>query len=106
MVLSRHSLIRDKPSKSELFKLYNNESMSIRETAETLGCSKDMVYRALNEYGIERRDHRMKKSQLRDYDLSFLKREIKNKGYNRVASELGVHNTTLRRYVKKETLQG
>jgi DNA invertase Pin-like site-specific DNA recombinase len=43
----------EKPSKSEMRRLYIKESKSIREVAEVLGCSKDMVYRTLGEYGIE-----------------------------------------------------
>jgi len=94
-----------KPSKSKLKKLYIRESKSIRDIAEILGCSKDMVYRALKEYDIQRRKHVEKRSQLKDYSLPFLKKEIRVKGFDQVASELGVHNTTLRRYVKKENLQ-
>jgi len=41
-----------KPEKTELKKLYIKESRSIREAAEILGCTKDMVYRALKEYII------------------------------------------------------
>jgi len=94
-----------KPSKSKLKRLYEEESRSIREIAELMGCSKDMVYRALKDYGIKRRDHREKRSQLQEYNFSFLKKEIRLKGFNRVASELGVHNTTLRRYIEKEKSQ-
>ena len=90
-----------KPEKTELKKLYIKESRSIREAAEILGCTKDMVHRSLKEYGIKRRDHKQKRSQLQDYELSYLKREIKQKGFNQVADELGVHNTTLRRYMEK-----
>ena len=90
-----------KPEKTELKKLYIKESRSIREAAEILGCTKDMVYRALKEYEIQRRGRVEKRSQLQEHDLSVLKREIRAKGFNKVASELGVHNTTLRRYIKK-----
>jgi len=44
-----------KPGKAELKRLYIKESKSIRKVADVLGCSKDMVYRALKECGIERR---------------------------------------------------
>ena len=50
----------------------------------------------------EDRESVEKRSQLHDYDLSFLKWEIKKKGFNQVAKELDVHNTTLRRYIKKQ----
>ncbi len=90
-----------KPSKVDLKRLYVKESRSVRNIAELLECSKDMVYRALREYRIQRRTHTEKRSQLLDYDLRNLKREIRAKGYNQVATELGVHNTTLRRHVEK-----
>lgn len=93
--------IGPKPTKAELKRLYVKESRSVRNIAELLGCSKDMVYRALQEYGIERREHTQKRSRLSEFDLMTLKREIKAKGFNQVATELGVHNTTLRRYVEK-----
>jgi len=64
-----------KPSKSDLKRLYIKESRSVRNIAELLECSKDMVYRALREYGIQRRTHTEKRSQLLDYDLRTLKRE-------------------------------
>ena len=44
-----------KPDKKSLKRLYVEESKSIREVTEVLRCSKDMVYRALKEYGIERK---------------------------------------------------
>lgn len=91
-----------KPGKPELKKLYIKESRSVRNIADILGCSKDKVYRALKEYGINRRKHVEKRSQLKEYNLSFLKKEIRLKGVNQVAHELGVHNTTLRRYLAKE----
>ena len=74
--------------------------------AEVLGCSKDMVYRTMKEYNIQRRKHVEKRSQLKNFDLAYLKKEIKLKGFNQVALELGIHNTTLRRFMKKENIQG
>lgn len=80
--------------KTELEKLYTQESLSIREIAEILGCTKDMIYRSLKEYDIERRD-RLFKSKLNKYSFEFLEKEIKNKGYMQVASELEVETHTL-----------
>lgn len=91
--------IGKRPEKSELMKLYVKESKSIREIAEHLGCSKDMVYRSLEEYQIERRPG-YNRSKLRIYDLAFLKREIKQKGYKEFALELGVDVSTLRKHIK------
>lgn len=96
---------RVKLNKSLLKKLYLKESRSIRNIAELLGCSKDKVYRALKEYKIESRRHVEKRSKLQEYNLTFLKKEIRLKGFNQVASELGVHNTTLRRYIEKTMSQ-
>jgi len=98
--------IGKKPGKAELRRLYIKESRSIREVAEIIGCSKDMVYRALKECGIERRKQSEKRSQLMNYDLSHLKREIRKKGYSQVARELVVHKSTLTRYMKKLKPQG
>ena len=58
--------IGKKPSKAELKKLYIKESKSIREVAEILGCTKDMIYRALKEYGFELRPG-FNRSKLRKY---------------------------------------
>lgn len=87
-----------KPGKSDLERLYVRELRSIREIAEILGCSKDMVYRVLQGHGIKRRD-KIRRSQLRVYKLDFLRNQIKNKGYKQVAAELGVGVTTLREYI-------
>ncbi len=89
-----------KPERKELQRLYIKESKSIREVAEILGCSKDMVYRALKEYGIERRLG-LNRSRLRGYDLAYLKREIRKKGYQEVAKELEVDVSTLRKHIKR-----
>jgi len=95
-----------KPSKAIIEKLYLKESRSIREVAEHLGCSKDMVCRALKEYDIERRPG-FNRSRLRVYDLANLKREIRKKSYPEMAKELKVDVSTLRKHVKKrDGLQG
>ncbi len=91
------------PERKELLKLYIKESKSIREVAEVLGCSKDMVYRSLKEYGIERRQG-FKRSILRDYKPSYLRKEVKEKGSEQVAKELGITTRTLRKYTKKRII--
>ncbi len=91
--------IGKRPEKAELKKLYIKESKSIREIAKILGCSKDMVYRSLGEYGIEVRS-KARRSQLRVYEMAYLRNEIKGKGYKQVAVELGVGVTTLRDYIR------
>ena len=69
-----------KPNKEELEKLYIKKSKSIREIADILGCSKDMIHRALLE-------HRIK--------------IVSKEGYRGGARILGVGYTTLRTYLKR-----
>jgi len=88
-----------KPEKTELKKLYIKESRSIREAAEILGCTKDMVYRSLQEYGIELRPG-FSRSKLRKYRLSDLEKGVKEKGIRGFSKELDVHENTLRYYLK------
>ena len=87
--------IGKKPNKAELKRLYLKESRSVREVADILSCSKDMVYRALKEYGIERRE-RLFKSKLNKYSLEFLEKEVKKKGFKQTAINLEVDVHTLR----------
>ena len=91
----------NKPSEKILKKLYIKESRSIREIVNILGCSKDMVYRGLKEYGIERRT-KAKRSGLHRYKLKYLERETKKNGFSQVANKLNVDVTTLRRYLNSE----
>lgn len=88
------------PKKGELQRLYVDENKSIREIAGLLSCSKDKVYRALKEYGIERRSHTWR-SRLERYDLNFIKETINKIGYRKGAKELGVDKSTLYRYLKR-----
>jgi len=90
--------ISQKPSKAELRRLYVRESKSIREVAEIIGCTKDMVYRSLKVYGIERRAYN-KRSKLRHYDKSLLKKLVKEKGITKAAAELAVNKSTLKKYI-------
>lgn len=91
--------VGNRPEKKELIKLYIKEEKSIREIAKHLRCSKDMVYRSLEEHKIERRPGH-NRSKLRIYDLAYLKREIKKQGYKEFAFELGVDVSTLRKHIK------
>lgn len=91
--------IGKKPEKKELRKLYIKESKSIREVAVALGCSKDMVYRSLKEYRIELRPG-FNRSRLRKHKLSALERGVREKGVRGYSKELGVHENTLRYYLK------
>lgn len=77
-----------KPEESTLRRLYVKESKSIREVAKSLGCTKDMVYRALMEYGIDRRPHTWG-PRLKRYNLDYIKEIVNKKGYRKGAKELG-----------------
>jgi transposase len=94
-----------KPEKPLLNKLYVKESKSIRETAESLGCTKDMVYRSLKEYGIETRTNR-RRSKLKDIKISILEKEVKRKGIRGYARELGVDESTLRHHLNTRRISG
>jgi len=89
-----------KPEKTELKKLYIKESKSIREASEILGCTKDMVYRALQEFGIERHPN-TRRTKLERFDLEFIRDTVKMKGYRKGAQELGVDKSTLYRYLRR-----
>ncbi len=89
-----------KPGKTKLRKLYIKESKSVRDIAVILGCSKDMVYRALRDYGIERRPHTWG-PRLQRYNLEFLRDMVNKKGYRNGAKELGVDKSTLFRYLNR-----
>ncbi len=97
--------IGEKPDKTDLQRLYEKQFKSVREVAEILGCTKDMVYRALKEYGIETRSNK-RRSQLKDIKSSVLEREVKRKGIRGYARELGVDESTLRHHLKIRRLSG
>jgi DNA invertase Pin-like site-specific DNA recombinase len=97
-VKRRRPSINKKPSKAELRRIYVRESKSIREVAEILGCSKDVVYRSLKEYRIARRPNACR-SKLRKFKRITLEKGIQEKGLRGFAAELGVHENTLRHYL-------
>ena len=87
--------------KTELERLYVQESQSIREIAEMLGCKKDMVHYWLKKYGIPTRTM-TKRSKLLKYSLSELKKGVKKIGIRGYARELGVNASTLSRFLRSE----
>ena len=89
----------EKPEKATLKRLYIKELRSIREIAESLSCTKDMVYRSLQEYGIPIRTNK-RRSKLEKYRLSELEKWIRVKGIRGYARELGVDESTLRHHLK------
>ena len=87
------------PSKKDLLCLYEKEGKSIREVADALRVSKDMVYRALKSYGIETREH-VRKTPLWKLSKDALEMGIREKGFRGFARELGVNESTLRYHIK------
>jgi hypothetical protein len=87
------------PSKKDLFRLYIGEGKSIREVAEALKCSKDMVSRALKHYRIEARPN-ARRSQLRSIELEVLEDGIKEKGLRGFARELRIDKSTLLHHIR------
>jgi DNA-binding CsgD family transcriptional regulator len=87
------------PSKRVLLRLYAEEGKSIREIGEILNCSKDMVMRALKAHEIEARAN-TKRSRLRGFPKEDLLAQVSEKGVRSLARELGIHENTLRNYLK------
>ena len=87
------------PAKADLVKLYVKEGRSVRDVAAAIGCSKDMVHRALKQYGIAIRSN-ARRSRLRDVSLALIEVDIKTKGVSATARALNVDRATLRHYVK------
>ena len=96
--------IGSKPSKTVLQRLYVREANSVREIADLQGCTKDMVYRALKEYGIQARTN-ASRSQLRTIPLRDLEAAIRHKGIRGTARELGIDEGTIRHHLKARKSQ-
>jgi len=95
----------EKPTRTTLNRLYVRQARSIREIAESLGCTKDMVYRSLQEYGIKTRSNK-RRSRLLNIKISTLEKEVKRKGIRGYARELGVDESTLRHHIRIRRLPG
>jgi transposase-like protein len=91
--------IGKKPRKAELRRLYAREGKSIREIAGQLGLHPDTIHYWLKKYGIKTRSM-VKRSKLRKYKRSTLEKGIKEYGIRAYAKQLGVHENTLRNYLK------
>ena len=90
-----------KPEREELLRLYVQESRSIRDIAQLLGCKKDAVHYWLKKYGIETRTM-AKRSLLLKYSLPELKEGVRKKAIRGYAKELGVNPSTLSRFLRSE----
>lgn len=92
------------PSKEDLIRLYVKEEKAIREVATAIGCSKDIVHRALKQYGIEARPS-ASRSKLRTIPLRDLEASIREKGIRGTARDMGVDEGTIRHHLKTRRKQ-
>lgn len=88
-----------KPGKDELIRLYEKEGRTIRDIADILGCSKDMVFRTMKEYGVLMRSN-ARRSRLIRFDIDYLESGIKEKGLRGFAKILKIDNSTLLHHIK------
>ena len=91
--------ISKNPRKVELQRLYASDGKSIRDIAGQLGLHPDTIHYWLKKYGLKTRSM-AKRSKLRKYKLSTLEKGIEERGIRGYAKELGVHENTLRNYLK------
>jgi DNA-binding CsgD family transcriptional regulator len=89
-----------KTDRKTLKRLYVGRGLSIREIASRLGLHPHTVHYHLRRYGIETRTG-AKRSALRKVKLETLEEGVKEKGVRGYARELGVHENTLRRYLRE-----
>jgi len=90
---------RAKPNKRTLKRLYVERGFSIREIANRLKLHPHTIHYHLRRYGIETRPP-AKRSALRKIKLETLERNVKKKGVRGYAGELGIHENTLRYYLR------
>jgi len=88
-----------KPDKKTLTRLYVTQGLSLREISERLSLHPDTIHYHLKRYGIEARPQ-AKRSRLRKFRLNTLEKGIREKGVRGYALELGIHENTLRHYLK------
>ena len=84
----------------DLRRLYADEGLSVRDIAGILECSKDAVYRRLQELEVERRG-KARAPKLSQYGDDHIMAVLKERGYRKAAVELGVGKTTLLRYMQR-----
>lgn len=89
-----------KPDRKTIKRLYVDRGLSLREIAEKLGLHHATVKYYMDKYGIGARP-KASRSALRKFKLEALERGIKEKGVRGYARELGIHENTLRYYLKK-----
>lgn len=89
-----------KADKKTLTRLYIDQALSLREIAEKLGLHPDTVHYHLKRHGIETRGN-AKRSGLRKLRLETIEKGVRDKGVRGYAKELGIHENTLRHYLKR-----
>jgi len=89
-----------RPDKRTLKRLYLERSLSIREIAAKLGLHPHTIHYHLRRYGIAARP-RAKRSELRKIRPETLAKNVTELGVRGYASKLGIHENTLRDYLKR-----
>lgn len=89
-----------KPDRKTLKRLYEDQGLSLREIGRRLGLTFQTVHYHLEREGILRRSG-TKRSRLRGTRLEVLEAGVREKGVRGYAVDLGVHENTLRNYLKK-----
>jgi biotin operon repressor len=93
------------PAKDQLVNLYVREGRSIRDIAAALGCSKDIVHKALKKYGIKVRKS-AKRSRLIKLDQALLFGDIAEIGVDRTARKWSIPERTLKDYLARIRWKG
>ena len=92
--------MKARPGKKELEKLYSKRGFSLRQIASKYNVHWSTVRRWLDESKIKTRTIG-KRSRLRKFKLSTLEKGACEYGVRGFARKLGIHEETLRRYLKK-----
>lgn len=92
--------MKARPSKKTLARLYSERGFSLREIASKYNVHWSTVGRWLDESKIKARTIG-KRSRLKKFSLSALENGIRKHGARGFARKLGIHEETLRRYLKK-----
>ena len=88
-----------KPDRDELFELYVQQKLSIREIAEIKRRKKDVIHYWLKKYRLQARSN-VSRSQLRNIPLAEIERKIQELGIRGYAREKGIAEGTIRHHLK------
>jgi len=92
--------MKARPSKKTLARLYSERGFSLREIASKYDVHWSTVGRWLDESKIKARTIG-KRSKLEKFRLSALENGVRKHGVRGFARKLGIHEETLRTYLKK-----